>query len=125
MFGYLTLFAWRCRLCNLRIFLQNLKLIDGKFHIIMFDHQMNVSKVNIQNAFALFKIGKKILHCDNAHIEQAPRIIIIVVCCVLHNYWQYIGSPPPTMVFKIIFFVRKWVKCLLFVKVNQPHNARR
>jgi len=32
------------------------------------------------------------LHCINARVDQTPEIV--VVCCVLHNYFQLMGLPP-------------------------------
>ncbi len=47
----------------------NFKPIDGNFDKIMFDQQMNVSKVNIENAFGILINKWRILHCINACVD--------------------------------------------------------
>ncbi len=53
---------------------------------------MNVGRINIENDFGILKNRWRILHCINAH-DQTPGIV--VACCVIHNYCQLMGMPPP------------------------------
>lgn len=43
-------------------FLCNFKLVDGNLDKIMFDQQMDVGRVNIENAFGILKNKWRILH---------------------------------------------------------------
>ncbi len=73
--------------------LHNFKPIDGNLHKIMFDQQMNVGRVRIENAFGVLKSRWRILHSINTHVDWAPGLL--VACCVLHNYCQLMRLPPP------------------------------
>jgi len=73
--------------------LHNFKPIDEILDKIMFDWQMNVGRINIENAFGILKNRWRILHCINACVDQAP--IIMMVYYILHNYCQLMGLPPP------------------------------
>ncbi len=47
----------------------NFKPIDGNLDKIVFDQQMNVDKVNIENAFGILENRWRILHCINACVD--------------------------------------------------------
>jgi len=47
----------------------NFKLIDGNLDKIMFCQQMNVGKVNIENAFGILETRWRILHYINACVD--------------------------------------------------------
>ncbi len=80
--------------CASRYYLShNFKLVHGNLDKIMFDQQMNVGKISIENVFGILKNRQRILHCISACVYQSPEIV--VPCCVLHNYDQLMGLPPP------------------------------
>jgi len=54
---------------NQNYLLCNFKSIDGNLDKIMFDQQMNVGKVNIENVFGILKNRWRILHCINACVD--------------------------------------------------------
>jgi hypothetical protein len=69
----------------------NFKLVDENLDKIVFDRQLNVERVNIENIFANFKNRWRILHYINASIDKVFETMVI--CYVLHNYYQLMGIP--------------------------------
>jgi hypothetical protein len=58
---------------------------------IQFDQSMNKGHVLIDNAFGTLKNQWKIFKKLNAHVDQAPMIIL--ACCTLHKFCQLQGMP--------------------------------
>jgi hypothetical protein len=54
---------------NQTYLLYNFKPIDGNLDKIMFNQQMNVDKVNIENAFGILKSKWRILHYIDACVD--------------------------------------------------------
>ncbi len=86
LFGDVGYASWNYLLCNF-------KLVNGNLDKIMFDQQINVGRVSIENAFGILKNRWRILHCINAHVDQAPRILM--ACCVFSQLLSIEGLPPP------------------------------
>ncbi len=49
--------------------LRNFKLVNGNLDKIMFNQQMIVGKINIENIFGILKNRQRILHCINARVD--------------------------------------------------------
>ncbi len=103
--------------------LHNFKLVHGNLDKIMFDQQMNVGKISIENVFGILKNRQRILHCISARVDQTPEIV--VACCVLHNYCKLMGLPPPPKGPQEDPLCHARGKCLFFVKVKSPHNVEK
>ncbi len=103
--------------------LRNFKPVDGNLEKIMFDQQMNVGRVSIENAFGILKNRWRILHCINACVDRAPGILM--ACSVFHNYCQLKDHHHSQEVFKKIHFVVQGGKCFFFMKVKSRHNMEK
>jgi hypothetical protein len=77
--------------------LRNFKAVYGYLDKIMFNQQMNVGRVSIENAFGILKNRWRIFHCINAHVDQA--LGILMACCVF-QLSSIEGLPPPSRGFK-------------------------
>jgi hypothetical protein len=62
---------------------------------------MDVSKVNIENVFRIFKYVIFFLHYINAHLDKTFKIMMVY--CFLH-YLPLDGNTPPQISFKIFKF---------------------
>jgi hypothetical protein len=71
----------------------NFKLVDENLDKIMFDRQLNVKRINIENDFGNLKNRSRILHCINACVDKVFKIMM--VCYVFHNYYQLMVVPLP------------------------------
>jgi hypothetical protein len=71
----------------------NFKPVDEYWDKIMFDQQMNVGRINIENVFGILKIRWRIFHCIYACVDRTPTIVMVYY--VLHHYCQLMGLPPP------------------------------
>ncbi len=89
----------------------------------MFNQQMNVGRVSIENAFGILKNRWRILHCINACVDQALEILM--ACCVFHNYHQLKDYQHLQEVLKKIHFFVQGGKCFFFMKVKSPHNMEK
>ncbi len=73
--------------------MHNFKPVDENLDKITFNQQINVGRISIENVFGILKNRWRILHCINACVDRALRIVTVYY--VLHNYCQLMGLPSP------------------------------
>jgi hypothetical protein len=67
-------------------------------------------ELTLKILLGFLKIGGWSCICINAHVDQAPEIVM--ACCVFHNNCQLKDYHRPQEVFKKIYFVVQGGKCL-------------